>query len=216
MYAFSENFVLPLSHDEVVHGKGSMYGKMAGDRWQKLANLRALYAYMWAHPGKKLLFMGCEFAQEQEWGHERSLDWHLLEEEGNAGVQSLVRDLNRVYRDEPALWELDSDPAGFWWLEANAAADNVVSFARRSADGERVLVFVANLSPMPRGPFRLGLPRSGRWNEVLNTDSTHYGGSDVGNFGGVQPEPIPWHDQPFSAEMTLPPLAALWLVPDGG
>jgi 1,4-alpha-glucan branching enzyme len=216
MYAFSENFILPLSHDEVVHGKGSMYGKMAGDRWQKLANLRALYAYMWAHPGKKLLFMGSEFAQEQEWGHERSLDWHLLEQSDNAGVQSLVRDLNRAYVAEPALWELDSDPSGFWWLEANAASENVLAFARRSADGERVLVFVANLAPVPRGPFRLGLPRSGRWKELLNTDSTHYGGSDVGNFGGVQPEPIPWHDQPFSAEMTLPPLAALWLVPDEG
>jgi 1,4-alpha-glucan branching enzyme len=214
MYAFSENFVLPLSHDEVVHGKGSLLGKMAGDKWQKLANLRALYAYMWAHPGKKLLFMGCELAQEQEWSHERSLDWHLLEQREHAGIQSLVRDLNRVYRDEPALWELDSDPAGFWWLEANAAEENVVAFARRSADGERLLVFVANLSPVARGPFRLGLPRSTRWRETLNTDSSFYGGSDVGNLGGVQPEPVPWHDQPFSAELTLPPLAAIWLVPD--
>jgi 1,4-alpha-glucan branching enzyme len=216
MYAFSENFVLPLSHDEVVHGKGSLYDKMAGDRWQKLANLRALYAYMWAHPGKKLLFMGGEFAQEREWSHRRSLDWHLLERREHAGIQALVRDLNRTYRDEPALWELDSDPAGFWWLEANDANDNVLAFARRSADGERVLVFVANLSPVPRGPFRIGLPRASRWREVLNTDSSYYGGSDVGNLGGVQPEPIPWHDQPFSAELTLPPLAAIWLVPDGG
>jgi 1,4-alpha-glucan branching enzyme len=216
MYAFSENFVLPLSHDEVVHGKGSLYNKMVGDRWQKLANLRALYAYMWAHPGKKLLFMGGELAQEQEWSHERSLDWHLLEQRDNAGIQALVRDLNNTYRNEPALWELDSDPSGFWWLEANGADENVVAFARRSADGERVLVFVANLSPVARGPFRLGLPRATRWRELLNTDSTHYGGSDVGNFGGVQPEPIPWHDQPFSAELTLPPLAAIWLVPDDG
>jgi len=216
MYAFSENFVLPLSHDEVVHGKGSLIDKMAGDHWQKLANLRALYAYMWAHPGKKLLFMGCEIAQEREWSHERSLDWHLLERQDHAGVQALVRDLNRVYRDEPALWELDSDPAGFWWIEANEASDNVIAFARRSADGERVLVFVANLAPVPRGPFRLGLPRSSRWSEVLNTDSNFYGGSDVGNLGGVQPEPIPWHDQPFSAEITLPPLAAIWLAPDDG
>ncbi len=216
MYAFSENFVLPLSHDEVVHGKGSLLDKMAGDRWQKFANLRALYAYMWAHPGKKLLFMGCEIAQEQEWSHERSLDWHLLEQREHAGIQALVRDLNRVYRDEPALWELDSDPGGFWWIEANAADLNVVAFARRSADGERVLAFVANLSPEPCGPFRLGLPRASRWREVLNTDSSYYGGSDVGNLGGVQPEPIPWHDQPFSAELTLPPLAAVWLVPDDG
>jgi 1,4-alpha-glucan branching enzyme len=214
MYAFSENFVLPLSHDEVVHGKGSLLGKMVGDRWQKFANLRALYAYMWAHPGKKLLFMGCEIAQEREWSHERSLDWHLLEEREHSGIQSLVRDLNRVYRDEPALWELDSDPSGFWWLEANAASENVVAFARRSAEDDRVLVCVANLSPVPRGPFRLGLPRSASWREVLNTDSTFYGGSDVGNLGVIEPEPVPWHDQPFSAEITLPPLAAIWLVPD--
>jgi 1,4-alpha-glucan branching enzyme len=215
MYAFSENFVLPLSHDEVVHGKGSLYSKMAGgDPWQKLANLRTLYAYMWAHPGKKLLFMGCEFAQQAEWSHERSLDWHLLEQPEHAGIQSLVRDLNRLYRSEPALYELDSDPSGFWWLEPNDADNNVVAFARRSADSERVVVFVANLSPVPREAYRLGLPRSGRWREALNTDSSFYGGSDVGNLGGVQPEPIPWHDQAFSAQVTLPPLAAIWLVPD--
>ncbi|MBV9197374.1 MAG: 1,4-alpha-glucan branching protein GlgB [Solirubrobacterales bacterium] len=215
MYAFSENFILPLSHDEVVHGKGSLINKMPGDRWQKFANLRALYAYMWAHPGKKLLFMGGELAQEAEWGHARSLDWHLLERSEHAGVQSLVRDLNRRYREEPALWELDSDPAGFWWLEPNDADNNVIAFARASRDRERVLVFVANLSPVPRAAHRLGLPRACRWREALNTDSTYYGGSDVGNLGGVAPEPIPWHDQPFSAEVTLPPLAALWLIPDG-
>jgi 1,4-alpha-glucan branching enzyme len=215
MYAFSENFVLPLSHDEVVHGKGSLYNKMAGsDHWQKLANLRALYAYMWAHPGKKLLFMGGELAQPAEWSHERSLDWHLLERPDHAGVQSLIRDLNRLYRDEPALWELDSDPSGFWWLEPNDADNNVIAFARRSADSGRVLVFVANLAPVPRYGYRLGLPRSSRWKEALNTDSSYYGGGDVGNLGGVQPQPIPWHNQAFSAEVTLPPLAAVWLVPD--
>ena len=214
MYAFSENFILPLSHDEVVHGKGSLVNKMPGDRWQKLANLRALYAYMWAHPGKKLLFMGCEFAQESEWSHERSLDWHLLERPEHAGIQSLVRDLNRLYRDEAALWEVDSDPSGFWWIEPNDADANVVAFARQSRDGERVLVFAANLSPVPREGYRLGLPRSCRWKEAINTDSTFYGGSDVGNLGGVVPEPIPWHGQPVSAEVTLPPLAAVWLVPD--
>jgi 1,4-alpha-glucan branching enzyme len=214
MYAFSENFILPLSHDEVVHGKGSLLNKMPGDRWQKLANLRALYAYMWAHPGKKLLFMGCEFAQESEWSHERSLDWHLLEQGDHAGIQSLVRDLNHLYRDEPALWEVDSDPSGFWWIEPNDADANVVAFARQSRDGERVLVFVANLSPVPREDYRLGLPRSCRWREAINTDSTFYGGSDMGNLGGVVPEPIPWHGQPVSAEVTLPPLAAVWLVPD--
>jgi 1,4-alpha-glucan branching enzyme len=213
MYAFSENFILPLSHDEVVHGKGSLLNKMPGDRWQKLANLRCLYAYMWAHPGKKLLFMGGEIAQEQEWSHERSLDWHLLEQPEHAGIQSLVRDLNRLYRDEPALWEVDSDPSGFWWIEPNDADRNVVAFARQSR-GERVVVFVANLSPEPRPGYRLGLPRSGRWREALNTDSTFYGGSDVGNLGAVEAEPIPWHGQPVSAEITLPPLAAVWLVPE--
>ncbi|PZR66856.1 MAG: 1,4-alpha-glucan branching enzyme, partial [Solirubrobacterales bacterium] len=214
MYAFSENFILPLSHDEVVHGKGSLYSKMAGDRWQKLANLRALYAYMYAHPGKKLLFMGSELAQEAEWSHERSLDWHLLERPEHAGIQALVRDLNHRYREQPALWELDSDPAGFSWLEPNGADDNVIAFARHSRDGERVLVFAANLSPVPRTGFRLGLPRSGRWREALNTDSAFYGGGDVGNLGGVQAEPIPWHGQQVSAEVTLPPLAAIWLVPE--
>ncbi len=214
MYAFSENFILPLSHDEVVHGKGSLYSKMPGDRWQKLANLRALYAYMWAHPGKNLLFMGGEIAQEQEWSHERSLDWHLLERPENAGIQALVRDLNHAYHDEPALWEVDSDSSGFWWVEPNDADSNVIAFARSSRDGDRVLVFVANLSPVPREGYRLGLPRATRWREALNTDSTFYGGSDVGNLGGVQPEPIPWHGQPVSAEVTLPPLAAIWLVPD--
>ena len=215
MYAFSENFILPLSHDEVVHGKGSLYSKMAGDHWQRLANLRALYAYMWAHPGKKLLFMGCELAQKAEWGHERSLDWHLLEQADHAGVQALVRDLNHRYREEAALWELDSDPAGFWWLEPNDAEENVVAFARASKDGERVLVFVANLSPVPRQAFRLGLPRPSRWREVINTDSEYYGGSGVGNLGVVEPEPVPWHGQSVSAEITLPPLAAIWLTPDG-
>jgi 1,4-alpha-glucan branching enzyme len=214
MYAFSENFILPLSHDEVVHGKGSLYNKMPGDRWQKLANLRALYAYMWAHPGKKLLFMGSEFAQEAEWSHERSLDWHLLERPENSGMQALVRDLNRRYRDEPALWEVDSDSSGFWWIEPNDADANVISFARQSRDAERVLVFAANLSPVPRENYRLGLPRSCRWREAINTDSTFYGGSDMGNLGAVEPEPIGWHGQPFSAEVTLPPLAAVWLVPE--
>ena len=214
MYAFSENFVLPLSHDEVVHGKGSLVGKMSGsDEWQKLANLRALYAYMWAHPGKKLLFMGSELAQQAEWSHERSLDWHLLERPGHAGIQALVRDLNRAYRDEPALWELDSDPSGFWWVEPNDADRNVIAFARASREHERVLVFVANLSPVPRADYRLGLPRSGRWREALNTDSTLYGGSNVGNLGFLEPEPVPWHGQPVSAAVTLPPLAAIWLVP---
>jgi 1,4-alpha-glucan branching enzyme len=213
MYAFSENFVLPLSHDEVVHGKGSLLRKMPGDRWQAFANLRALYAYMWAHPGKKLLFMGGELAQEQEWSHDRSLDWHLLESREHSGVQQLVRDLNKAYRAEPALWEVDFEPAGFRWLEPNDAAANTLAFQRCSADGRRVLVCACNLSPVPRPNYRLGLPHAGEWRELLNTDSQFYGGSGVGNMGTVTAEPRPWHEQPYSAEVTLPPLGVVWLVP---
>jgi 1,4-alpha-glucan branching enzyme len=214
MYAFSENFILPLSHDEVVHGKGSLIAKMPGDKWQRLANLRALYAYMWAHPGKQLLFMGQEFAQEAEWSEERSLDWHLLEDPQHAGVQSLVRDLNHAYRAEPALWQRDSDPEGFFWIEPNDADQSVVAFARQGDDGERVIVCVCNLTPVPREDYRLGLPRSGAWREVLNTDADIYGGANIGNLGGVQAEGMPWHSQQFSALVTLPPLAVLWLVPE--
>jgi 1,4-alpha-glucan branching enzyme len=214
MYAFSENFILPLSHDEVVHGKGSLINKMPGDRWQKFANLRSLYAYMWAHPGKKLLFMGGELAQFDEWNYDSSLHWHLLEHQEHQGVQSLVRDLNRAYRDEPALWEVDFDPSGFRWLEPNDAANNVVAFARLSADGERQLVCVCNLSPVPRYGYRVGMPTCCRWREVVNTDSAFYGGSGVGNMGSVEAEAVPWHDQPFSAELTLPPLGVVWLAPE--
>jgi 1,4-alpha-glucan branching enzyme len=213
-YAFTENFILPLSHDEVVHGKGSMYSKMPGDRWLKLANLRALYTYMWAHPGKKLLFMGSEFAQEAEWSHERSLDWHLLENREHAAMQSLVRDLNRAYRAEPALWEQDFTPEGFSWLEPNDAENSVVAFARATKKGERILVFVANLTPVPRTNYRLGLPRPGRWRELVNSDAGLYGGSDMGNLGGIDAEPLGSGGQPFSAELTLPPLAGIWLVPE--
>ena len=188
---------------------------MPGDRWQKLANLRALYAYMWAHPGKKLLFMGCELAQEREWSHERSLDWHLLERPEHAGhAVAGARPQPRLPRASRRCGSCDSDSDGFCWLEPNDADANVVAFARASADGERVLVFVANLSPVPRAGYRLGLPRAGRWREALNTDSSFYGGSDVGNLGGVEAEPIPWHGQPISAEVTLPPLGGVWLVPD--
>ena len=214
MYAFSENFMLPLSHDEVVHGKGSMIDKMPGDRWQKMANLRCLYAYMWAHPGKKLLFMGCELAQWREWSHERSLDWHLLSERDHAGVQSLVRDLNGVYRNTPALWEVDDSPDGFRWLEANDADRNIVAFARVGATDDELLVCVCNLSPVPRERYRVGLPRSGRWREALNTDADVYGGTNTGNMGVVESEAVPWHEQPNSAELTLPPLGVLWLVPE--
>jgi 1,4-alpha-glucan branching enzyme len=214
LYAFSENFVLPLSHDEVVHQKGSLYAKMPGDRTRKLANLRALYAYMWAHPGKQLLFMGGELAQEQEWGEGRSLDWHLLADAGNAGVHRLVTDLNHRYRAEPALWERDFDPAGFRWLEASDRASNVVAFARFSAEGRRALVCVGNFSDVPRAGYRVGLPIGGGWRELLNTDAETYGGSGAGG-GAVHAEERPWHEQPWSAEVSLPPLGVLWLVPEG-
>jgi 1,4-alpha-glucan branching enzyme len=214
VYAFSENFVLPLSHDEVVHGKRSLIDKMPGDRWQKLANLRALYGFMWAHPGKKLLFMGGELAQRREWNAEMSLDWHLLEERDHQGVQSLVRDLNRVYRETAALWEDDFEPTGFGWLEPNDAGANVLAFARFGKDAKRPLVCVCNFSPVPRYGYRIGIPLEGRWREALNTDSAYYGGTGEGNLGEVRAEKLPWHDQPFSAELTLPPLGVVWLVPE--
>jgi len=215
IYAFTENFILPLSHDEVVHGKGSLLAKMPGDRWQQLANLRALYAYMWAHPGKKLLFMGGELAQPSEWNHNVSLEWHLLEHLEHAGVQRLVRDLNGLYRQEPALYEVDFDPHGFRWLDANDVQRNIVAFLRLAADGRRGLACVVNLSPVPREHYRIGLPHGGRWREALNTDSELYGGSNVGNYGGVDAEASPWQGQPYSAEITLPPLGVVWLVPEG-
>ena len=213
MYAFTENFILPLSHDEVVHGKGSLIAKMPGDRWQKFANLRALYGYMWAHPGKKLLFMGQEFGQEREWSHDQSLDWHLLGQPENAGLQSLIRDINHVYRDTPALWERDDDAEAFRWLEVNDADHNVVAFARAGREAGQAMVCVANLSPVVRYGYRVGLPLPGVWLERLNTDSRHYGGGDVGNWGGQAAESVPWHDQPQSAEFTLPPLGVIWLTP---
>ncbi|HEX3226923.1 MAG TPA: 1,4-alpha-glucan branching protein GlgB [Gaiellaceae bacterium] len=214
MYAFSENFILPLSHDEVVHGKRSLLDKMPGDRWQKFANLRSLYAYMWAHPGKKLLFMGGELGEWEEWNYDGSLHWNLLEYAEHQGVQSLIRDLNRNYRTQPALHEVDFDPSGFRWLEANDATNNVLAFARLDANGERPVVCVLNLSPVPRYEYRVGMPVCCRWTELLNTDSAFYGGSGVGNLGGVEAEAVPWHDQQFSALLTLPPLGAVWLVPE--
>ncbi|HEU5149522.1 MAG TPA: 1,4-alpha-glucan branching protein GlgB [Iamia sp.] len=212
VYAFDESFILPLSHDEVVHGKRSLLEKMPGDRWQQMANLRALYAYMWAHPGKQLLFMGGEIAQEREWSEARSLDWHLLERADHAGVQALVRDLNHCYRRHPALWEVDGDPRGFAWIEGGDADRSVVAFARRSADDGQQVVCMANLTPVVREGYRVGLPGPGRWTEVLNTDAAAYGGSNVGNLGGVDAEPRPWHGQQWSAELTLPPLGVVWFT----
>ncbi|HRW36104.1 MAG TPA: 1,4-alpha-glucan branching protein GlgB [Aquihabitans sp.] len=210
-YAYTENFVLPLSHDEVVHGKGSLLRKMPGDRWQQLANLRALYAWMWAHPGKQLLFMGGEIAQDREWDHDASLDWHLLEDPGHAGVQQLVRDLNRTYRERPALWSQDASPEGFAWLQ-NRVDENVSCFVRIGADGQH-LACLANLSPVPRHDHVVGLPCAGAWREVLNTDAGHYGGSGVGNLGAVEADGPGADGQPHSARVSLPPLAVVWLEP---
>jgi 1,4-alpha-glucan branching enzyme len=211
LYAFTENFILPLSHDEVVHGKGSLLGKMPGDRWQQFANLRALYAWMWAHPGKKLLFMGAEIAQEREWSHERSVDWHLLGVDEHRGVQSLVAELNDVLRREPSLWELDSDSAGFEWVDASDVDSNVLSFLRRSTQGSPLLC-VASLSPIPREHYRVGVPCPGTWRELINTDDRRFGGSGVTN-GCVEASTTPWHGRPASLDLTLPPLGVTWLTP---
>ena len=223
VYAYSENYVLPISHDEVVHGKGSLVAKMPGDWWQQRANLRAYLAFMWSHPGKKLLFMGQEFAQGTEWDHDRGLDWDLLDPArpdaaAHRGVQDLVRDLNRLYVQAPALWQADTDPAGFAWIDADAQADNVFSFIRYDRH-RRPLVAVSNFSPVPRHRYRVGLPyasdgvHGARWLEVLNTDAARYGGSGAGNPDPVKADPTGWSGQPTSAELTLPPLATLWLTP---
>ncbi|CAN5198758.1 1,4-alpha-glucan branching protein GlgB [soil metagenome] len=212
-YAFSENYVLPLSHDEVVHGKRSLLDRMPGDRWQRFANLRALYAWMWAHPGKQLLFMGGELGQWREWSEERELDWHLLDEPEHAGLRLLVADLNAAYRTRPALWQRDNAADGFEWVDADNADDNVLSFVRWDAARLRPLVCVANFSPLPRHGMRVGLPGAGRYDEVVNTDAAAYGGGNVGNRGAVRAEPSAWHGLPASAAVTVPPLATLWLEP---
>jgi 1,4-alpha-glucan branching enzyme len=212
VYAFSENYVLPISHDEVVHGKGSLLRKMPGDRWQQLANLRTFLSYMWAHPGKQLLFMGSEFGQEAEWAEQRELDWWLLDHPEHAGVRRLVSDLNAVYRETPALWSRDNDPEGFSWLDADDAGRNTLAFARWSDDGQP-LVAVVNFAAVPHEGYRLGLPAPGEWAEVLNTDAEVYGGSGVGNLGTVTAVPDPFHGQPASATLRVPPLGTLWLRP---
>ena len=208
IYAFSENFILPLSHDEVVHGKGSLLAKMPGDRWQKFANLRAYYGFMWGHPGKKLLFMGCEFGQEREWNHDRALDWYHLDDQHHRGVQSLVRDLNAVYRSTPALYRKDFEPAGFDWVESHDGDNSVLAFIRR-CDGAPPVLVVCNFTPIVRYAYRVWVPELGRWRERINTDSESYGGSGVGNQGGVDAEEIPHHGHPYSVGLTLPPLATL-------
>ncbi|CAN5406592.1 1,4-alpha-glucan branching enzyme [soil metagenome] len=212
VYAFDENFVLPLSHDEVVHGKGSLIKKMPGDRWQKFANLRAYYGFMYGHPGKKLLFMGSEIAQEREWNHDRSLDWHELGDSLNLGVQRLVRDLNRVYRDYGALHELDFTPSGFEWIDHSDGDNSVVSFVRRGRDGSSMMLVVSSFTPMVRTGYRVGVPSAGTYRERLNTDSAFYGGSNVGTpYGVAQSEPVPWNGRDQSVVLTLPPLATVFL-----
>jgi 1,4-alpha-glucan branching enzyme len=212
MYAWSENYVLPLSHDEVVHGKGSLWTRMPGDDWNKAAGLRALLAYMWAHPGKQLLFMGGEFGQVREWSEARSLDWELLDNPRHGGIRALVADLNRIYKANPALYAADTRPEGFSWIDANDTAGNVASFLRFAPSGE-ILACVANFSGAPHHDYRVGLPKTGRWLEVLNTDATAYGGSGVGNLGAVTADEHSWHGQPASALLQLPPQGVVWFTP---
>jgi 1,4-alpha-glucan branching enzyme len=210
IYAFTENFVLPLSHDEVVHGKGSLLGKMPGDEWQKFANLRLLYSYMYATPGKKLMFMGGEFAQGREWNHDAGLEWDLLRFPFHAGVQSLIRDLNRIYRENPSLCELDADPAGFEWLDANDSEQSVLSFIRHAKEGDHPVMAVFNFTPVVRHNYSVGARLGGWWSELFNSDAEEYGGSGQGNLGGVEAAPIPYHGRRYSLNVTLPPLGAVF------
>ena len=214
MYAFSERFVLPFSHDEVVHGKGSLINKMPGDAWQKAANLRLALGMMWTHPGKKLLFMGGELGQWREWSEGRSLDWHLLDDPLHAGLQRWTRDLNAVYRSERALWERDAAPEGFEWIDFHDVEQSILSFLRRDAERRELLV-VCNFTPVPRHDYHVGAPRAGRWREVLNSDASIYGGSNLGNGGGVETVPMAAQGRDQSLRLTLPPLAVLVLRPDG-
>jgi 1,4-alpha-glucan branching enzyme len=214
LYAYHENFILPLSHDEMVHGKGSLINKMTGDRWQRFANLRACLAYMWTQPGKKLLFMGAEFAQEREWNHDIGLDWQLLADPAHEGVRRLVSDLNFLYRNTPALHRLDCDPDGFRWTDVANAAESIISYVRRGRDPHEVAWVVCNFTPVPREDYRIGVPRPGRYRERINTDATEYGGSGVGNAGEVHTEPHPMHGHHQSVRIRLPPLGALIFTAD--
>jgi 1,4-alpha-glucan branching enzyme len=215
LYHFNENFILPLSHDEVVHGKRSLLGRMPGDEWQRFANLRALLAYQWLFPGKPLLFMGGEFGQPGEWNANASLAWELLDQGPyHRGTQRFVADLNRVYLANPALWESDYDAHSFRWIDCADQNNSVLSFARRNAEGSREIVVIMNLTPVPRTGYRVGLPRTGRWREILNSDAADYGGTNTGNLGGVQADLIPAHNQPYSAAFTLPPLAVVVFQPE--
>jgi 1,4-alpha-glucan branching enzyme len=213
LYAFNENFVLPLSHDEAVHGKGSLVGKMPGDEWQRFANLRLLLGYMWSQPGKKLLFMGSEFGQVGEWNHDTSLDWHVLQYPNHEGVRRYVEDLNKLYRATPALHQVDFDPRGFQWISAGDADTSVLGYLRRGKEDEDVVVVVANFTPVPRHNYRVGVPRGGHWDEVLNSDARLYWGSGQGNMGGVEAAAAPSHGFPFSLPVTAPPLAIVFFRP---
>ncbi|WP_306839291.1 1,4-alpha-glucan branching protein GlgB [Catenuloplanes nepalensis] len=212
VYAWSENYVLPISHDEVVHGKGSLAGKMPGDDWQRMANARALMAYMYAHPGKNLLFMGAELGDDREWSEERGLDWFLLHDPRRAGLKRLLTDLNKVYRGQAALWSQDTTPDGFRWIVNDDVQNNAVAFLRIAPDGT-TLACVANFSGGPLDDYRIGLPYAGRWTELVNTDAHVYGGSGVGNLGGIYTDDVPWHGYPVSAALRVPPLGVLWLTP---
>jgi 1,4-alpha-glucan branching enzyme len=211
LYAFSERFVLPLSHDEVVHGKGSLIGRMPGDSWQRFANLRAYFSFMWTQPGKKLLFMGGEFGQDWEWNHDGELDWAALEHSGHLGVQRLVSDLNRLYRQEPALHVFDCDGAGFRWIVADDTHNSVYAYYRSGHANAQPVIAVCNFTPVPRLNYRIGAPRAGVWHEIFNSDSEIYGGSNLGNGGRLETSGTPLHGQPFSLELTLPPLATVLL-----
>jgi 1,4-alpha-glucan branching enzyme len=214
MYAFSENFILPFSHDEVVYGKGSMLAKMPGDEWQKFANLRLLYGYMFSHPGKKLLFMGDEFGQWAEWNHDTSLQWHLIANPMHSGLLRWVRDLNTLYRGERALHEVDFEPAGFEWIDSNDAQRSVISFLRRGKSSAELMLCVCNFTPVPRQNYRVGVPLECFWREVVNSDAPLYGGSGQGNIGGLTAIPLPIHGRPYSLNMTLPPLGFLAFKPE--
>jgi 1,4-alpha-glucan branching enzyme len=210
IYAWHENFVLPLSHDEVVHGKGSLLGKMPGDLWQKFANLRLLFAYMYAQPAKKLMFMGGEFGQWAEWSHDNSLEWHLLQYDSHRQLQQWVSDLNRMYRAERALYELDCDPAGFEWIDGSDSQQSMLSFMRKSRGGSEIVVAVFNFTPVPRHNYRVGVPHGGHWLEILNSDSQTYGGADFGNMGGADAQDIASHGRPHSLNLIIPPLGAVF------
>jgi 1,4-alpha-glucan branching enzyme len=215
LYHHNENFILPLSHDEVVHGKGSLIGRMPGDDWQKFANLRALLAYQWLFPGKKLLFMGGEFGQRSEWNENSQLDWWLLDAGPfHRGLQKFVEDLNKFYLAAPGLWQSDYDHGGFYWIDCADRDDSVLSFVRQTADGANQLAVILNLTPVPRPNYRIGLPRAGRWREVLNSDAAIYGGSNQGNLGGVTAGNVACHGQPHSAEFCLPPLSVIAFQPE--